>query len=87
MSDAEQLAAFGRWFNETNRWGRIPDPESNDFQEWLWEAWQAGRAAERERAARVAEAAVRCECERLGVCECYGYSTLQRIAAAIREGK
>lgn len=58
MGDAEQLAAFGRWFDATNRWGRIPDPESNDFEQWLWDAWQAGREAERERCAKVADDAV-----------------------------
>lgn len=51
-------------------------------------AWLAAVAAERERAAKVVEATATCDCENSlrQFCECYGYATLRRLAARIREG-
>ena len=50
------------------------------------QVWDAAVAAERERAAKVAEAAVKCRCADDQFCEGYGCHTLLEVAAAIRKG-
>ncbi len=39
----------------------------------------------KERAAKIVEDIIDCNCEKLGFCECYGYQTLRDIAKRIRE--
>jgi len=74
--------AFDEW------WAARHEPVSPVAMGLIWAAWNAAT----ERAAGLVDAARTCECEGrvvdggLDWCECYGYQTLRRLAANIRDG-
>lgn len=86
MAKAEAIADIGLGAAEQDRTGDCTGVGARSILVTnIYMAIRAAELAAVERCAKVVESAVTCG-HRGGFCECYGYESLDRIAATIRSG-